>query len=467
MLGPSTRWICAAGLLAAAWVVLAMAPCALPHDIPNQRVDRSIQLTIGPGRLEVDYEVSLSELTLTQDLRTLIGSLPGGDRASWQARYAEVTAPLNAKGLLITIDGSPIVLEGRRFDLAVEEHPRYTFHYGAPIGTRGHLSLRDQNFVSSEGMSRLAVRARDGVVIRGADLPPERVDEIPFRPVWQLTDAEERRTKRVELDFVCPAPATSRSSTPFADNPEPDRETEKPRQRRVSEPTSSRFDLPSLTELLDRAPKESSLFLVSLCFILGAVHAAQPGHGKTLVAMAALGQRSRPYQPVLVGLATTVTHMGSVLLIAFGLWMTTATRVADLHQGLTRVAGFAVAATGFWRMGRTLGGYDEHAVAAHPSLRPSRAGLIYLGAAGGVVPCWDAVSLVVIASALGRLQEGIVLVVAFSAGMAATLVVVGLLVWKLQARVSTSGRSLPWQQRLNLGCGLVLSALGLYLFLAA
>ena len=35
----------------------------------NARVDRSIQATLAPGRLAIDYEVSLSELTLTQDLR--------------------------------------------------------------------------------------------------------------------------------------------------------------------------------------------------------------------------------------------------------------------------------------------------------------------------------------------------------------------------------------------------------------
>ena len=43
--------------LAAACVVPARA-----HDIPNARIDRSIQLTARPGHLDVDYEVSLTEL---------------------------------------------------------------------------------------------------------------------------------------------------------------------------------------------------------------------------------------------------------------------------------------------------------------------------------------------------------------------------------------------------------------------
>src|SRR5207244_2238461 len=91
-------------LVVALAVVVAAPASAQAHDIPNARVDRSIQATITPGRLLVDYEVSLSELTLTQDLRSLVGSLPGSDREAWFERYGQVTGPLNAKGLLVTVD---------------------------------------------------------------------------------------------------------------------------------------------------------------------------------------------------------------------------------------------------------------------------------------------------------------------------------------------------------------------------
>ncbi len=83
-------------------------PVARAHDIPNQRVDRSIQVTLKPGRLEISYEVSLTELTLTQDLRSLIGSRPGAERSEWLELYGQVTGPMNAKGFLVSVDGSPI-----------------------------------------------------------------------------------------------------------------------------------------------------------------------------------------------------------------------------------------------------------------------------------------------------------------------------------------------------------------------
>jgi nickel/cobalt exporter len=175
-------------------------PAAWPHDIPNQRVDRSIQVTVLPGALAIDYEVSLSELTLTQDLRSLTGSLPGGDRTEWLALYAQVTGPLDAKGLAVTVDGQPVTLGGQHYDLVVEEHPRFTFHFEAKIAEQGRLSVRDRNYVSSEGTSRLAVRGRGGVAITGDDLPAD-VEQIPVRPVWQLSDAEERRSKQVDVRY--------------------------------------------------------------------------------------------------------------------------------------------------------------------------------------------------------------------------------------------------------------------------
>ena len=87
-----------------------------------------------------------------------------------------------------------------------------------------------------------------------------------------------------------------------------------------------------------------------------------------------------------------------------------------------------------------------------------------LGAAGGLVPCWDAVALVVLAAALGRLREGAALVFAFSAGMALVLIAVGGLAWKFQSSAVGLNGSPKWQSRLGLVCGLMLAAMGLWLF---
>jgi hypothetical protein len=95
------------GFLLGLAITAAVVPTVRSHDIPNQRVNRSIQVTVGPGRLEIADEVSLSELTLTQDLRALTGSLPGGYRSAWLALYGETTGPLNANGFAMTGTANP------------------------------------------------------------------------------------------------------------------------------------------------------------------------------------------------------------------------------------------------------------------------------------------------------------------------------------------------------------------------
>jgi ABC-type nickel/cobalt efflux system permease component RcnA len=199
---------------------------------------------------------------------------------------------------------------------------------------------------------------------------------------------------------------------------------------------------------------------------LGAAHAIQPGHGKTLVTAAALGPGARFYQPALLGLATTTAHVGSVLLIAAALWYTGTSRVGSIHLGLARTAGFVIAASGLWRLGRHLGGLGEHEAEAPGIVDRGSIGLIGLGIAGGLVPCWDAVGLLVMAAALGRLAAGVGLVLAFSAEMAAVLVTVGGLAWKLKASVVGLDRHPEWQRRLGLACGALLTTIGLMLFLA-
>jgi ABC-type nickel/cobalt efflux system permease component RcnA len=440
-------------------VLLLLAPKARPHDIPNQRVDRSIQVTLRPGTLQVDYEVSLTELTLTQDLRALIGSLPGADRTEWLDRYGTVTGPLNAKGLLIRCDGRPVDLSYRSFELHVEEHPRYLFHLEAPLPGEGRLVVQDTNYASSEGTSRLAVRSRGDVRVVGDDLPAE-VEAIPVRPVWQLSDEEERRTKQVEVRFRSPDAAVASGTA------RPERSVAQPSclsSAQARTPSSNGMG-DQLSRLLDRAAGPISLLML-LAAGLGAIHSVQPGHGKTLVTAVALGPGSRWYHPALLALITALAHTGSVLMIALLLWSTGATRVAGLHRGLAQVAGFAIAAVGFWRLGRFLGGWGDHSgEAGDLTTRPTMGGIIGLGLAGGLVPCWDAVGLVVLSSALGRLETGVLLVIAFGLGMAAVLLGVGLAARRLKAAI-IPGAVAAWESRLGLASGAMLAVVGLYFFL--
>ncbi|AGA30316.1 nickel/cobalt transporter [Singulisphaera acidiphila] len=449
-------------------VVFALLnPSARAHDIPNARVDRSIQVNLHPGRIKVAYEVSLSELTLTRDLRDLIGALPDGDRGTWFERYGQETAPLNAKGLLVTIDGRPLPLHARGFELKTEEHPQYTFHFEGVIPPRGRLKVQDTNFVSSEGTSRLALRGQGGVVLQGDSLPAD-VQLIDVQPLWLMTDLEERRSKLAEIDYQTTTRTEPKSEQAQPVLHEPVRKSaggEKPgRSKPASQPAPGRAS-DRLSRLLDRSTGFSLFGLILIAFGLGAAHAVQPGHGKTLVAATVVAERGSWLRGTLLALVTTATHTGSVLLVALGLWLTRSSRYESIHSALAMIAGFLIAAIGFWRLGRHLGGYSEHDDTPLPLMESggSHRNLVGLGVAGGLVPCWDAVALILLAEAIGQLGVGIVLLVAFGLGMAAVLIAVGWMAARCRQILTRFDREVRIEHWLGVAGSLVLCAMGVYL----
>jgi ABC-type nickel/cobalt efflux system permease component RcnA len=68
------------------------------------------------------------------------------------------------------------------------------------------------------------------------------------------------------------------------------------------------------------------LLAVLLALVLGAAHAALPGHGKTVMAAYLAGRRGRARDAVAVGATVTLTHTGGVLVL--GLLLTTFAGVA-------------------------------------------------------------------------------------------------------------------------------------------
>jgi nickel/cobalt exporter len=60
---------------------------------------------------------------------------------------------------------------------------------------------------------------------------------------------------------------------------------------------------------------EGILYLVS-SFWLGAVHAATPGHGKTIAASYIVGVRGRPVDALVLGIFVTLSHTSGIILVA-------------------------------------------------------------------------------------------------------------------------------------------------------
>ncbi len=105
----------------------------------------------------------------------------------------------------------------------------------------------------------------------------------------------------------------------------------------------------------------------------------------------------------------------------------------------------------------------DQPLSRHASLKD----VIALGIAGGLVPCWDAVGLILLAEAVGRLALGIALLVAFGLGMAGVLVAVGWAASRFRGLCERRGLVATWERGLGIGGSLALTVIGLYLLVAA
>ena len=85
-----------------------------------------------------------------------------------------------------------------------------------------------------------------------------------------------------------------------------------------------------------------------------------------------------------------------------------------------------------------------------------------LGLGGGIIPCWDAVLLFLLAMAQGRIGFALPVLFAFSTGLAAILIALGLAVVYARKRGATRFGEHRWFRLLPIASALVLLGMGVW-----
>jgi nickel/cobalt transporter (NicO) family protein len=254
---------------------------------------------------------------------------------------------------------------------------------------------------------------------------------------------------------------------------------------------------------------EAIVYLVS-SFWLGALHAATPGHGKTIAAAYIVGARGRSTDALVLGIFVTLSHTAGIVLVAVLASLGAAWAVpARVEAYLAVATGLVVVGIGLWMVRNQwsvlfppahthdhphdhaighvhdhshthpaepghvhaqTGGYHRHGwgpphahrLDALVEMRPSWAILAGLGVAGGLLPDPGALAILLAALASGKVILGLFTVVVFSLGFASVLVVVGVVAARVGQLVLTwlEARWLLW---LQFGTGVLILAVGVVL----
>ncbi|HYW90738.1 MAG TPA: sulfite exporter TauE/SafE family protein [Chloroflexota bacterium] len=216
---------------------------------------------------------------------------------------------------------------------------------------------------------------------------------------------------------------------------------------------------------------EGALYLVS-SFWLGAVHAATPGHGKTVSAAYLVGTRGRPTDALALGIFVTLAHTSGIIIFATiaALGSTVLSQRSESYVSLaTALLMVAVGAWmligNWWRADpehehrHDLGVSHSHNESLSMAARPSWGLLFGLGLAGGLLPDPAALAVLLAALASGKLVLGLLTVLVFSLGFASVLVLVGAVVGQVgnAAYGLLTARTL---HRLKVGTSIVIILVG-------
>lgn len=249
----------------------------------------------------------------------------------------------------------------------------------------------------------------------------------------------------------------------------------------------------SLEQYLARS-SDDPVFLATaiiIAFLLGAAHALTPGHGKTIVAAYLVGSRGRIWDAVYLGGVVTATHTASVFVLGLlTLYASQQVSLDRIYPWLSMLSGVLVAGIGGWLLAKRWGGghehhhhHDGHSHShhhgdghVHDHSHPhdhshthshGHGSLLSLGISGGLVPCPEALVVLMLSISLRKLVLGLALLTAFSLGLATVLIVIGCAMVLAGPMVRRVAGDSPWTKQLPLVSACVVTILGIVMVVQA
>jgi nickel/cobalt exporter len=389
---------------------LVLPAAASAHPLGNFTINRFSRVEVAGPRVYVHYALDLAEIPTFQ-----AGTIDAPGLAGRIARGAELTvagrrAPLVPVDWALAHPNGAGGLKTTRFEVILR---------GPLLSGRSEVGYRDRNYADRIGWKE--------IVVGNA---PSRSHELRAYPKNLLSSPLEVTHVRTSL-----VPGTVPETRPHV-------------TRGAALRAPDRVADSGFASLVARDHLGVWVVFASLAVALfwGAAHALSPGHGKTIIAAYLVGRRGTPRHAALLGLIVTVTH--TIGVFALGIVTLVLSRFIvpeQLYPWLNLASGLLVVGIGLSVLRSRLrhrGRRHHHHDHAHDL---SRRSLLAVGVSGGLLPCPSALVVLLAAISLHRVGFGLLLIVAFSAGLALTITGIGLVAVLARTafgRLSFNGRVL-------------------------
>jgi len=493
-------------------LILGFTSKIAAHPLGNFSISQYSAIQIGAQEIELRYIVDMAEIPTFQEMQET-GLVPKADDESATA-YARRKAESLSGGLLLEVNGRRVTLQLESHEIIFPEGagglPTLkigVIYRGKLAGDNGgdySLSYRDGNFPGRAGWKEMIAVAAPGVKLLSSSVPEtDRSARLSDYPTDLLNSPPQQLA--AQMSFVV-VPLAGRVDNFSAGKPLERVKTAKPVVKRVIteisqvRPTvapalgrdlttrrtvelksnSQATPRSSFTEIMARKDLGLGVILAALAIAvgLGAFHALEPGHGKTLVATYLVGSRGTFKHAFLLGVSVTASHTAGVYLLgAITLYASKYIVPERLYPWLGAISGVTIALLGLILLVRRYrsrdelfgqnhyhhgahdhgaNGHDHHHEHAHHHHHDSHEQhdhevnqavslkqLLALGISGGIVPCPAALVVLLSAVAMQRVGFGLLLIVAFSIGLAAVLIAIGMLMVyarQFMTRLQTEGQ---------------------------
>jgi nickel/cobalt exporter len=446
---------------------------AIAHPLGNFTINHFTRLEVGQEQVGIHFVVDMAEISTFQELQSADTDADGKTSDAELNAYLERASLRYAEGLTLKVDGSgvPLLLvkkgiamlngAGGLKTLRIECDYGGRLPSGAATDVR-RLRFEDTNHGDRIGWREIVIVAAPGVSVFDSNAFGTAItDELREYPQDMLSAPLYERV--AELSFKRGEAPTGAASLRTRDG------------RSLAEKRDP------LAELI--AAPEITLWIALLGLLiaagLGALHALSPGHGKTVVGAYLVGSRGTTRHAAFLGLTVTITHTLGVFALGLVTLFASQYIVPErLFPILSLISGAIVLSIGLTlfirRLRASLGlstiNHHHHSHHAHehhqhsqdeshgehhqetagihshgglmhshgngrrhthlpPGADGSRVtwrSLLALGVSGGLLPCPSALVVLLSAISLHRVGYGLLLVLAFSLGLACTLTGIGL-----------------------------------------